>query len=124
MAIHESRGNAMKPPALGLTLFVARGPWQRLLGLHAYPRLKEGQGLWLAPCRAIHTFGLSHAIDVLFLDSSLRQARRIDRLGPGRIAWCLRAHSVVELPAGYCADNPRHLCAVRDALSAQSAGHP
>lgn len=76
---------------------------QRLLGLHAMGPPQPRTGLCLYPCRAIHTFGLAAAIDVVFLGRDWGPVRVVHALAPGRIAICLRARCVVELPAGYCA---------------------
>jgi len=92
------------PRAAGrLRLHRADTYWARLLGLHAYRRLPWHAGLYLAPCKAVHTMGLRYAIDVVFLDRHRRVIRRRDSLPPWRCAVCSRAASVVELPAGYCA---------------------
>ncbi len=57
-------------------------------------------GLWIVPCEAIHTFGMRVEIDAVFLDRELRVRGLKRHLRPGRISFCLRAHSVLELPAG------------------------
>ncbi|TAL83189.1 MAG: DUF192 domain-containing protein [Candidimonas sp.] len=100
-----------------LTLYVARGFWGRLRGLHAYPALAFDQGLCLTPCNAIHTFGLPYAIDVLFLDTNRRCLRRLENVGRHRLAWCWGASMVVELHAGYCAHYPNAIDQVRQALA-------
>ena len=108
----------MIAPPRGYRLYAARTPWQRLLGMHAHALPADGWAVWLAPCRAIHTFWLARPIDVLFLDRRLRVHRRIDSLAPGRIAWCRSAHSALELPAGYCAAWPDHAQAASEAIEA------
>lgn len=99
-----------------LRLYRALSFKARLLGLHARPRLSPEQGLWLYPCRAVHTFGLAYDIDVVFLDAGLRVLKVHASLGPGRMAFCLRASSVVELHGGYCMGNPYYSNAIRQAL--------
>lgn len=99
-----------------LTLRRASGFRARLLGLHAWPCLPWHTGLHLAPCRAIHTFGLAYAIDVVFLDAASRELKLVAGLGPCRVAICLPAASVVELPAGYCAANPGYAAAIARCL--------
>lgn len=72
----------------------------RRTGLLRHSTLPEGQGLWIVPSQAIHTFGMKFAIDVAFLNRKqqvLKIRTHMDRRG---IAVCLRAHSVLELPAG------------------------
>jgi len=36
-------------------------------GLLKHAGLAPGEGLWIAPCEAIHTFGMRFPIDVVFL---------------------------------------------------------
>jgi uncharacterized membrane protein (UPF0127 family) len=99
-----------------LTLHRATNLIQRLWGLHAYPPLRGDTGLYLAPCRAVHTLGLRDAIDVVFLDRGGRVVRQVAALPPGRFAWCRSAFAVVELPAGYCLARPDYALAIRAAL--------
>ncbi len=44
----------------------------RRRGLMGVNELAEGAGIWIAPCEAIHTFGMKIPIDVIFLDAQLR----------------------------------------------------
>lgn len=104
-----------------LFLFPAVGFVSRLRGLHAFQGLAWGCGLWIAPCGAIHTFGMGYAIDVLFLDRGHRIVRKIRHMRPNRMAWCAKARSVVELPAGYCAAVPHHEKLVASALRTLAA---
>ena len=99
-----------------LHIFPAFSYRDRLCGLHAYPELTGHRGLWLRPCKAIHTFGLAYAIDAVFLDQDLRSLKCVENMAPNRIAWCLGARSVVELPGGYCARNSRGVQWLRHAL--------
>ncbi len=69
----------------------------RRKGLLGTDTLAEGAGLWIAPCEAIHTFGMKVPIDVLFLDKEFRVRKLVAKLAPRRIAICLRASSVLEL---------------------------
>ena len=72
----------------------------RLLGLIGRLPLGAAQGLWLAPCRAVHTFAMRQAIDLLFVDRQQRVVDVVSALVPWRVAICRRAISVVELRAG------------------------
>ena len=103
-----------------LTLHVASRFWDRLRGLHAYPRLPEDTGLHLVPCSAIHTFGISYAIDVVFLDHFFNEVRLVNAMPSNRMAFCSKAASVVELPAGYCRTHPGYLGTIRQALRLSS----
>lgn len=73
---------------------------ERRAGLLKHERLAEGEGLWIAPCEAVHTFGMKFAIDVLYLNRKRKVLKVRERMVPWRISGCLRAHSVLELPAG------------------------
>src|SRR5579871_1504765 len=75
--------------------------WARLRGLLGRSPLAPGDGLWLRPCRQVHTFGLRDAIDVVFLDEAGRVLRAVGDLAPRRISpHVTAAASVLELPAG------------------------
>ncbi len=69
----------------------------RRKGLLGVETLAEGAGLWIAPCEAIHTFGMKAPLGVVFLDKHFRVRKLVARLRPGRIAICLTASSVLEL---------------------------
>jgi uncharacterized protein len=73
---------------------------ERRRGLLGVTNLEEGTGLWIVPCEAIHTFWMKVRIDSIFLDKALRVTALRANLKPFRIAICLRAHSVLELPPG------------------------
>jgi hypothetical protein len=73
---------------------------KRRRGLLKHTGLGPGDGLWIVPCEAVHTFGMKFAIDLVFL-SKRRKVRKIRHAVPRRrIAVDLLAHSVLELPAG------------------------
>jgi uncharacterized protein len=76
----------------------ARGFRERLIGL-VFLREPPADGLLLPRTRSVHTFGMRFALDLHWLDGS-GEVVRIDRaVPPRRIRTCLRARSVVELPA-------------------------
>jgi hypothetical protein len=62
--------------------------------------LPRGQGLWIVPCEGVHTFGMKFPIDVVFLDRRRKVLKIRQNMGRGRMAVCIWAHSVLELPAG------------------------
>lgn len=76
---------------------------KRRVGLLKHERLDPGQGLWIAPCEAIHTFGMKFPIDVLFLDRKKKVLKVKSDMVRGRISGCFWASSVLELPAGQAA---------------------
>ena len=58
--------------------------------------------LLITPCSDIHTFFMSDAIDVIYLDKSNRVLKVAHNLIPGKVfAPVKHARSVLELPAGY-----------------------
>lgn len=75
----------------------------RRKGLLGVEDLAPGVGLWLAPCEAIHTFGMKAPIDAIFLDHDYFVRKLRVCLPPKRIAVCLFAASVLELAAGTAA---------------------
>ena len=73
---------------------------KRRTGLLKHSSLEPGTGLWIAPCEAVHSFGMRFAIDVLYLDRK-KKVRKVRReMVPRRLSACLTAHSVLELPVG------------------------
>jgi hypothetical protein len=76
---------------------------KRRVGLLKHESLPPGQGLWIAPCEAVHTFGMRFPIDVLFLDRKHKVLKVRENMPRARISACLWAHSVLELPAGAAA---------------------
>jgi uncharacterized protein len=78
----------------------ASTPWQRLRGLLGAPPLAAGAGLLLLRCRAVHTLGMRHRIDVAFVDRAGVVLSLSSALAPARIAFCRRAAATLELRAG------------------------
>jgi len=76
---------------------------KRRTGLLKHESLPSGEGLWIAPCEAVHTIGMKFAIDVLFLSRDKRVLKIRANMVPGRLAFCLRANGVLELAAGTAA---------------------
>lgn len=73
---------------------------KRRVGLLKHSHLGPGEGLWITPCEAVHTVGMKFPIDVVFLDKRRRVLKVRSDLQKWRIAACLRARSVLELPSG------------------------
>jgi len=86
--------------------------------LFLHGRLASHEGLWIKPCSAIHSFGLSYAIDVVFLDAHGWVLKTVHALQPNRVAWCRPAYSVIELSAFYCRRNSYYQAALRRAMRA------
>lgn len=92
--------NVTRSVVLAESAGVADTSKARRTGLLKHDSLKPGDGLWIVPCEAVHTFGMKFPIDVLYLD----RKRRVRKIRPDmvkrRMSMCLLAHSVLELPAG------------------------
>ncbi len=73
---------------------------KRRTGLLKHTRLEPGDGLWIVPCESVHTFFMRFAIDLLYLDKAKRVRKIRHSVAPWRVSACLKAHSVLELPAG------------------------
>ena len=73
---------------------------RRRKGLLGRSGLAAGEGLWIIPCEAVHTFGMQFPIDLVYLDRKSRVIKTRSAVRPGRLSACLSAHSVVELPPG------------------------
>ncbi len=76
----------------------------RTRGLLGRRGLEPGEGLWLRPCRQVHTMFMRFAIDAVFLDRELTVVGVCSPLAPWRLSpifW--RARSCLELAAGAAA---------------------
>jgi uncharacterized protein len=86
---------------LATNLAVADTHWSRLRGLLGASEsdFRNGSGLWIRPCRGVHTLGMRFCIDVVYLDSASTVVHLEPDLRPWRFAPVrLRAASVLELP--------------------------
>jgi uncharacterized membrane protein (UPF0127 family) len=80
---------------------IAASAWARLRGLLGHSPLRPGEGLLLCGEKAIHSLGMSFAIDVLFLDREGRVVHLMRSMVPLRFSpFVTRAVNVLELPAG------------------------
>jgi uncharacterized membrane protein (UPF0127 family) len=75
----------------------------RKTGLLKHESLPEGEGLWIVPCEGVHTFFMKFAIDVVYLNKKREVVKLRPNMGKSRLSLCLKAHSVLELPAGMIA---------------------
>ena len=73
---------------------------KRRTGLLKHSELKPGEGLWIAPCESVHSFGMKFSIDVVYLDRAKKVKKVRKEMVPRRISACLTAYSVLELPVG------------------------
>ena len=80
---------------------VALGGWERTRGLMGRKGLRPSEGLLIPHCRAVHTFFMLFPIDVVYLSKENCVAKIVDELPSCRLSACLRARSVLEMPAGW-----------------------
>jgi uncharacterized membrane protein (UPF0127 family) len=84
---------------------VARTGPKRSKGLLGRAGLKRGEGMWIIPCEAVHTFFMRFPIDLIYLDRKHRIKKVRANVRPWRISVCLSAHSILELPCGTIHDS-------------------
>jgi len=93
--------NRTRGATLASNVRLADTPAARRTGLLKHDRLEAGEGLWIYPTQAIHTFGMKFPIDVVFIDKQMRVRRVYQNLAPYRLTTLVwSAQSVLELPSG------------------------
>jgi uncharacterized membrane protein (UPF0127 family) len=92
--------NQTRNVVLGQAVEVADTSAKRRTGLLKHERLEAGEGLWIVPCESVHTFFMKFPIDLVYLDTCRKVRKVSNAVPPWRISACLRACSVLELPAG------------------------
>jgi len=92
--------NLTRNTVLATRMEVADSSPKRNKGLLGRSRLAPGEGLWIIPCEAIHTFGMKFPIDLIYLDRKNQIRKLCSNVSPWRLSACLSAHSVLELPSG------------------------
>jgi uncharacterized protein len=101
LSIQGKAFNQTRQTYLSTDLALANTHWTRfrgLLGLAA-DDFSKGSGLWIIPCRGVHTLGMGFPIDVIYLDRALKVVDVQSAVNPWRFTPVrLRAASVLELP--------------------------
>jgi len=92
--------NLTRNTVLATSMEVANTDSKRRKGLLGREGLSSGEGLWLCPCEAVHTFWMRFPIDLVYLDRKNRIRELTSDVRPWRLSGCFRAHSVIELPSG------------------------
>ena len=86
---------------LGTQVKLADRWWPRMRGFLGRPEPKEGEGLLLTPCNAVHMYGMRFSLDVVFLDDDGVVVALYEELRPGkRTKVETKAKHALELPAG------------------------
>jgi hypothetical protein len=92
--------NLTRNTVLATCMEVADSAAMRNKGLLGREGLALGEGMWICPCQAVHTFGMQFPIDLVYLDRERRIRKLVSAVPPWRLSGCLWAHSVLELPSG------------------------
>ena len=78
----------------------------RRTGLLKHESMPEGFALIIAPCNAVHTFGMRFAIDLLFVARNGTVLKVCHAVPRRRIAVSWRAFATIELAAGTLTQSP------------------
>jgi uncharacterized membrane protein (UPF0127 family) len=96
--------NRTREILLGDKVRTARTFLSRLVGLLGTAAIAEGEGLWIVPCRSVHTLGMRYPIDVAFLDARGIVVGVLEGLPPNRVGRVFRdARGALELRSGILA---------------------
>jgi uncharacterized membrane protein (UPF0127 family) len=101
-APHGKAFNQTRQRFLATELSVAETHWSRLRGLlgESEGDFRNPRGLWIRPCRGVHTLAMRFPIDVIYLDRDGIVVHLESNLQPWRFAPIrLQAASVLELPS-------------------------
>jgi hypothetical protein len=94
--------NRTRETFVGTEVSVANNILRRLKGLLGKTSrwAQSGRGLWIIPCRGVHTIGMMFPVDLVFINRAHRVVRIQEFVRPFRIASVsFKAYSVIELPA-------------------------
>jgi hypothetical protein len=93
--------NRTREIPLGDRVRTAQTFLSRLVGLLGTAAIAEGEGLWIVPCRSVHTLGMRYPIDVAFLDAGGVVVGVLEGLPPNRVGRAFRgALGALEMRAG------------------------
>jgi hypothetical protein len=84
-----------------LVLHVARRYGERRRGLAKMEPMPPDHALHILPTKSVHTFGMSFALDLVWLGRRGRVVRIDTNVPARRMKTCLRARSVIETCAGH-----------------------
>lgn len=94
--------NQTRQRYLATELAIAQTHWSRLRGLLGTfeDDFRNGYGLWIKPCRGVHTLAMRFPIDVVYLDRAGKVVHLEHDLQPWRFSPVrMQAASVIELPS-------------------------
>jgi uncharacterized membrane protein (UPF0127 family) len=93
-------GHAGTGAVIASTIEAAFDSRSRRRGLLGRDALADGTVIVIAPCQAVHTFGMRFPIDILFVARDGRVLKARERVPPGRVSGAWRAFAVIECAAG------------------------
>ena len=97
--VNRTRGTVVGERVRTASTFLSR-----LAGLLGTAAIAEGEGLWIVPCRSVHTLGMRYPIDVAFLDARGIVIGVLEGLPPNRVGRVFRnARGALELRSGILA---------------------
>ena len=99
--------NQTRRTSLAVDLRIADTHWSRLRGLiGADPaHFSQGGGLWIVPCRGVHTLWMGFPIDVIYLSADNTVVHLESNLQPWRFAPIrIQAKTVLEVPIATIAE--------------------
>jgi uncharacterized protein len=106
MTVFSPQGQAFnrtRHSYLATELALADTHWSRLRGLLGASEhdFRDGRGLWIVPCRGVHTLAMRFPIDVIYLSKAGTVVYIEQQLQPWRFAPIrMQAATVLELPSG------------------------
>jgi len=93
--------NRTRKTVIGERIAVAGTALARAKGLLGTGMLPAGEGLWIFPCRSIHSFGMRYEFDALFVGPDGMVVGICRSFRVNRVSRFFRtAAGVLELPAG------------------------
>jgi uncharacterized protein len=93
--------NESRQRVLGGRIAMASSLVSRMRGFIRRRPPEAGEGLFLAPCKGVHTFWMTFPLDVLLIDETGTVVAAHTDLPPGRRTPLYRsAHYALELPMG------------------------
>jgi uncharacterized protein len=93
--------NESRQRVLGTRIRMVHSLPARMRGFIRRHPPEAGEGLFLAPCRGVHTYWMAFALDVLLIDGEGLVIAAHAALPPGRRTPIYRsAHFALELPTG------------------------
>lgn len=94
--------NRTRQAFLASDVFIANTHWTRLRGLigTSATNFPAGRGIWIVPCRGVHTFAMRFPIDVIYLDAERRVVHIEENVKPWRITPVrMDTETVIEVPS-------------------------